>query len=32
MDFNTFLMTLQSREGFQNGITWTTSDFGKRRD
>jgi hypothetical protein len=27
MDFNKVLMTLQSKEGFQNGITRTTSYF-----
>ncbi len=24
-------MTLQSKDGFQNGITWTTCDFWKKK-
>ncbi len=31
MDFNKVLGTLQSKNGFQNGITWTASDFWKKK-
>jgi hypothetical protein len=31
MDFNRVLVTLQCKDGFQNGITWTIGDFWKKK-
>jgi hypothetical protein len=31
MNFNRVLVTLQSKDGFQIGITLTTSDFWKKK-
>lgn len=31
MAFNRVLMALQSKDGFQNEITWTISDFWKKK-
>jgi hypothetical protein len=31
MDFNKTLMTLLNQHGIQDGITWTTSDFPKKK-
>jgi hypothetical protein len=31
VDFNKVLVILQSKDGFQNGITWAISEFWKKK-